>query len=391
MQSHQTRPLNTDPDLPIPPCPPTRGRAGDFRWADPHESGLTRHEYAYRRMLSTAPPTNSSLAVEVGCGLGNVSAWWRVVRPRTAEGKPLPRVVPVVTGATVRLPRFDGARVWEKLLAAQAEYEAAQAGQGPNDFALPAGTGAVGLAFMGDLHIGGNAYYREMLDDANRVADHGMYACLLGDYLNNWVIGKLAGEQRDELVRHGEAIAAFKHWLGIVGPSLMSVVGGNHDAWSDIAGLDYIRPELERVNPDCLFDPGRLYWTLRLGACEKRLLMQHVWRGNSMLNQTHAIERAAHYPLELDVPPFDIGAAGHRHTVSVVRPFIVGESHPRMAVQVGTYKRNDRYGKSRGFAVPMGLGACSVVIEESGMMSGFPNVELGASFLEERRKAWGVA
>ncbi|RMG91144.1 MAG: hypothetical protein D6706_18520, partial [Chloroflexi bacterium] len=89
-----------------------------------------------------------------------------------------------------------------------------------------------------------------------------------------------------------------------------------------------------------------------------RIKLRHKWRGSSIYNPTHAIERAAKFDKG---DHFDIGVGAHTHVSGLVRMFNNG-TKTGLAVQCGTYKRHDNFAEEVGFEQPNAMTAVPVVI-----------------------------
>lgn len=242
-------------------------------------------------------------------------------------------------------------------------------------------TPAICLVFAGDQHLGNaGTDYPRAFREAELVRDTpGMVAWLMGDLLDNFVIGKLRQARDASTISIPDEWALVRRYLRIIGPKLVGVTSGNHDQWSTmLAGVDYFREVLAGVAPGALYDSDDSRVAVRVGGENGhtfRLRMRHKWRGTSIYSPTHGQERAARWDDDADI---FVGA--HTHAAGVSREFTVGGAS-KLAVQVGAYKRYDAYARREGFAMPNTSTAVAVVLTWDGAMTGFANLELAADFI----------
>jgi hypothetical protein len=290
--------------------------------------------------------------------------------------------VPHIEGLTAddRIP--DPSAVWRKAIEAQQTEEAKDERRNTASISFDAGCGPIGIAFLSDLHFGSaGVCYDALRSDAELVRDTpGLYAAYIGDGLDNWIVGNLMALQRSQVMTHKEALALHEDWLRTMGDKLLICVAGNHDKWSQaVSGLSYLR-DVARDLP-CLYDDDECAFTLSVGPSRRVFKLRHKWRGNSIYNPTHAIERDARF----GDTPFDVGVGGHVHTGWYARNFHV---HGRdcLAVQVGAYKRFDSFGRSLGFPETKHRGSGCLIIDEDGTMTPFQELREAAEYLTYKRR-----
>ena len=210
------------------------------------------------------------------------------------------------------------------------------------------------LAFLSDLHFG-NAMtdYAQAMKDAETIRDtHGMYAVFHGDGIDNWILPKMAGLQRGQAMPYDDEMQMFKEWLEVLGDKLLVVVAGNHDNWTySLAGIDFLR---HLVQPTVIYDQHQVIFDISAGQSRLRYAVRHKWRGNSILNPTHGLERAAR---DIDA---DVYVGGHTHIATLARYFTVRQ-RDRLAILTGTYKRHDSYGHALGLP-PSEHSGCGVLV-----------------------------
>lgn len=90
--------------------------------------------------------------------------------------------------------------------------------------------GPFGVVGVPDHHLNSvGTLLRRAFDDAQAIADHPALYCVgIGDWLDNFIVGKLERERRKDVMSHGDAWRLLEHYLGILGPKLIAGISGNH-------------------------------------------------------------------------------------------------------------------------------------------------------------------
>lgn len=235
------------------------------------------------------------------------------------------------------------------------------------------------MVFLSDLHIGSAGVdYRQARLDAETIRDTpNMYAVFHGDGIDNWIIPKLSPLQRGQLIPFDKEIALFKAWLCTLNTKLVAVVAGNHDNWTTrMSGIDWLEGV---IAPQALYDPQQIMFDLEFGNHMLRVCVRHKWRGSSIHNPTHGLERASK---DIDA---DIYVGGHTHIGTLFRSFVV-RNKPRIAVLTGTYKLNDPYTKELNLPESSHHGAGAVVFDTNGAMTWVADVQEAAKYVQFKNK-----
>lgn len=237
--------------------------------------------------------------------------------------------------------------------------------------------GPIGLAFMADLHVGGcGVDYDRLWHDADIIADTpGLYLATVGDIVNNFVW--LLAELMQQTLTIPDEWCIARHFLERVAHKHLLAVGGNHDLWTrKAAGIDYFADLVRQSNPNILYDRHDLRATLHVGNASWRLRGRHAWKGSSIYNETHGIERAAKWDQD-----FEVGFGAHDHINAECRSFTVAGKQG-MAVKCGTYKIVDEYAETKGFSL-MGPHKVAVIIFDDSppSLSGFTCLEAASKYL----------
>lgn len=238
--------------------------------------------------------------------------------------------------------------------------------------------GPVCFVFSADQHLGdpGTDIERAFAELELVNETPGMYLVLLGDMVNSFVIGNLWRAALNHRTAITDEWALVRRYLRIAAPKLLAVVAGNHDFWVDLlAGIPYMREVVAQIRPACIFDPDDAKIAVKIGSANFILRMRHKWRIRSIYSATHGIEQAARFDQD-----FDVGVGAHNHNGAVVRTFSVGGKN-KLAVQLGTYKVEDRYARQMGFYKTPETASAAVVFDEEYGFAGFDNIAFAAKFL----------
>ncbi len=241
--------------------------------------------------------------------------------------------------------------------------------------------GPVCLVFIADLHLGdSNVDYDRIDDDLDTIVETpGMYACLIGDMLNNFIVGRLKD------IRFGASFAISEEWVMVkrvlrkVAPKLLLSVSGNHDLWTyAVTSVDYLEEVHARLNPDILYAKYDNIVALKVGATEYILRARHKWKGYSQYNPTHGIEWAAKFDKGRH---FDIGIAAHTHVSGLYRQFNNG-GRTGHGIVCGSYKFFDSYAADKGFPQVNEAAAVALIINDTGeAIFGTNNLDAAASYM----------
>lgn len=236
-----------------------------------------------------------------------------------------------------------------------------------------------GVANLADIHAGSSGVdYPRLIRELELInRTPGLFATTVGDMVDNFILTKLAFARRDSRISIGDEWAITRKVLRLLVPKHLLAVGGNHDFWTKLmAGIDYFQSVLTSISPDTLYDTDDCRVLFKACGHEWPGRLRHKWRGSSIYNPTHGIERG--YLFEYD---FLWGVGAHTHASGVARTFNAGGRNG-LAVLCGAYKRIDEYARQSGF--PGANQSTAVVIlfdPKTGGMMGVDNLQLAADIL----------
>jgi hypothetical protein len=246
--------------------------------------------------------------------------------------------------------------------------------------------GPYALMFVGDPHLDDDGCNLPLWEDHCELmagTEH-LYAVNIGDTTNNWA-GRLARLWANQDTSAHTAKRLVKHYLAERGIPWFLWLHGNHDMWDGPVGRDVF----ERHSPEYVVMED---WQAKITLAspngrEIRLWAAHNFKGNSIWNNMHGLERAAQMQ-----DWAHLYVAGHHHDSG----YRQGENPHRGFVynllRVRGYKFIDEYADVHGFG-NHAYGASGVaVIDPDGdklnAVTCFLDPHEGADFLAwKRRKA----
>ncbi len=221
--------------------------------------------------------------------------------------------------------------------------------------------GPVAIFFTGDQHIGNaGTDWGRVEDEQNAILETpGSYVWQMGDVVDNFVIGKLVAENMKAGASIMEQWWVAEDYLKRFENKLLAFLAGNHGMWTlKLSGIDYNK----EITPEgVLYDSDQIKATIHVGDFQIRVWSRHKWRGNSIFNATHGLERAARN----DNPRFDVYVGAHVHKGGMAREFILHQER-KIAILSGAYKMVDDYAIEQGFEEHDSSTAVGLVIHEDG-------------------------
>lgn len=269
----------------------------------------------------------------------------------------------------------DVANIWQFAIEAQRIVFEKQERRQRQSITLP--DEPVAIAFLSDLHIGSAGVdYETLRADAALVRDTpGMYAVFHGDGVDNWVVSKLTQLQRGQALGFDAERLLFESWIDMVAPKLLVWVEGNHDLWTEkLVGVNPNRKHLDQAR--MLWDRNQCVFTLAHCGFERRVIVRHKWRYNSIFNPTHGMQVG----WERGDVDYDIAVGGHTHIGTLCHSFY-RHGRIRHAILTGTYKHIDVFGEELGLPAPKGRGAGALILTPDGQQLFVDDLKTAALFL----------
>ena len=255
--------------------------------------------------------------------------------------------------------------IQEALLALSQQKEESR----PQHFTFARDVESLLLVFVGDQHIGSpNTDTGRVFAEAEHIIKTPeAYIVQLGDVVDNYIVSKLLHLNFDASMSIEAQWQLARRYFELIKDRLIAVVSGNHELWSmKLAGVDL----LGSIVPGCYYDRFDLKLEVRVRSARFRIWARHRWPGQSIYNPTHGQERGARF---LD-PSFDIYVGAHTHAGGLYREFVLA-GRKRAAIQIGTYKLDDPYGKEKGFPSSDQSTAVGILLSSKGYFLGCSSLE----------------
>jgi hypothetical protein len=200
--------------------------------------------------------------------------------------------------------------------------------------------GPYGIMVFGDPHVDDDGTDISLLEEHARLVGENLstVAICIGDVTNNWV-GRLGHLWSEQSTTAREAWQIAEWWVRSVDPWLF-MIAGNHDTWSGAGDpIEWIKRQ------ETLYQDSECRIEVRSpDGSSIRINARHDFAGNSQWNPAHGPMKA-----------FDLGArdhvmlCGHKHKCGYGILKDAGTGLIGHAIQVGSYKRWDRFALERGF------------------------------------------
>ena len=233
--------------------------------------------------------------------------------------------------------------------------------------------------FIGDQHIGSpGTDYPRLFDEAELIAaTPGMYPIVMGDVFDAFVLDWANSIRKRTRFSIPDEVILGRKYLRLLAPKLPLVCGGNHDNWWEmLSGIDFFREIVAGLAGKAIYDRHVVKFDLYAGRQQWPVKLRHKWRGTSILNATHGIERDCRYNHD-----FKIGIGAHTHRAGLARAFeCAGETC--LAILCGSYKQADEHKDACGFAEHNQSTAMAVLLDgTTGAQVAFEDLDLAAKVI----------
>jgi hypothetical protein len=344
-------------------------------------------------------PDLAAVAAELGVGYQTVRNYATMYRRRRGEGEAVPELTsrktpaPVADGTSrtieTQLPAYE--EPIEDLIKRATEHNARYAqhheAKAIIDVSVkfPGPYGVVGLPDHHLNNIGTNL--AAAFDDAHLIADHPhLFAVGIGDWIDNFIVGRLERERRKDVMSHSDAWRLLEHYVAILAPKLIAAISGNHMDWStEAGGVDLMKRLFAGYGLGAVYDTDEVRVRLTSpGGATFTHLARHKYKGNSRFNSMHAImvHILERWQGEDVIWGGHIHQAGH---ASLEKQWL-GRSRVVHGIQLGAYKQIDGYARREHFRpnVPF-LTPVTIHDPASGRTIFFDDVREGVRYLDMLR------
>jgi hypothetical protein len=203
----------------------------------------------------------------------------------------------------------------------------------------------IGFFFMGDLHVGDvGTDHAALLRDIELIQKtEGLYGSMGGDYINNFILG-------GKKIKNHEVLPVEAAWdltadvFERLRESLLMILLGNHDEWTDVAAeIDKVSEIVAKIGVPY----GKHGSNLHLGfpdGQQYKIRLRHKYMFNSSQNLLSSVKQMYRWD-----DPFDIGVLHHLHTPGI-EMFPAPERGMCWAIRPGSYKVEDDYSYALGYS-----------------------------------------
>lgn len=191
---------------------------------------------------------------------------------------------------------------------------------------------------------------RLAFEHAYRIARHPALYCVgIGDWLDNFIVGRLERERRKDIMSHDDSWRLLEHYVSVLMPKTVAAISGNHMDWTAQAGgVDVMKRMFKDAGLGPIFDNDeiRVRLVTPSGATFTHKA-RHKYRGSSKYNAVHGIlvDMLENWQGESVFWGGHIHTAGH---LSIQKKW-QGESRSIHGIQLAAYKTIDGYSKQEGF------------------------------------------
>jgi hypothetical protein len=254
--------------------------------------------------------------------------------------------------------------------------------------------GPFGVVGLPDHHLNNvGTLLRRAFHDADTIASHPALFCAgIGDWLDNFIVGRLEKERRKDIMSHTDSWRMLEHYLHVIAPKLIGGISGNHMDWTaSMGGVDVMRRLFEEHGLGPLYDTDEL--RVRLispnGVAFTHFL-RHKYPGHSKYNVMHGI---LVWMLERWQGE-DVFWGGHIHTAGhcSIEKAWMGERRVIHGVQLAAYKDIDQYQTAEGFRRNVPFLVPMVVHDpDTGETAFFDDMHKGIKYLDLLRAERGLS
>jgi hypothetical protein len=254
--------------------------------------------------------------------------------------------------------------------------------------------GPYGVVGIPDHHLDNRGTQLERaFKDAEFIAAHpSLFAVGIGDWLDNFIVGRLERERRKSVMTLTDSWRLMEHYVAILSTKLVAAISGNHMDWTkDMGGVDYTKKMFEDFGLGPIYDNDEI--RVRLISPNGKSfthLARHKYKGHSRFNPMHSIGIHISERWEGE----DVVWGGHIHVaghISTEKSWM-GQQQIVHGVQLGAYKKHDSYAKREHFKPNQPfLTPVIIHIPETGESIFFEDMYRGSEFLTYIRKELGYS
>lgn len=248
--------------------------------------------------------------------------------------------------------------------------------------------GPFGIVGLPDQHLNNPGTKLGMaIEHAKLIRDtEGLYCIAVGDWLDNFIIGRLERERRSDKMSHTDGNRIQEYYLDLIAEKIVAAIGGNHNDWvGSLGGHDVLGDLFKRINRQDVYHPDQVRVRINTPSGHSFIhLVRHIFPGHSKYNTAHGV-----LSWMLDRwQGEDVLWGGHIHSsahIAIEREHLT-ESKVVHGIQLATYKLKDGYAEKRGFRKNVPFIAPMVVHDpRDGSTTFFEDIKQGVRYLKALR------
>jgi hypothetical protein len=235
-------------------------------------------------------------------------------------------------------------------------------------------TKPVGIAVLADVHAGCDGVDYDAMDrDIDLILNTpGLYCIVGGDVIDNHIRHMAA------VIAAGMSPANQWQWLARIlaklGPKIIAIVGGNHEAWTvAVSGYDPLKPLADKLTTP--YREHEAIVDVSLAKVSYTICVRHKYRFNSTMNPGHSVKRL----WEFGPVDWDVGVLCHNHE-AVVEPF-TRHGRRRWGMRPGTYQILSGYADAQGYHNAMPITPAVILMPNQRALHAFDGVDWAAKML----------
>lgn len=244
--------------------------------------------------------------------------------------------------------------------------------------------GPIGIVGLPDQHLNNpGTQLRKAFDDAQVIRKtEGLYCIAVGDWLDNFIIGRLERERRGDIMTHTDSNRLQEYYVTLIADKLLAAIAGNHGMWpAMLGGTDPLGDLFKRLNKSGIYDSDEIRVRLNLPNGQNFIhMVRHVFPGHSKYNTAHGV---LSWMLDRWTGETCFWG-GHIHSsahVTIEREHL-GESKVIHGIQLSSYKQLDQYAVTRGFRKNSPFIAPMIIhLPETGRTLFFEDINEGSEYL----------
>jgi hypothetical protein len=243
--------------------------------------------------------------------------------------------------------------------------------------------GPIGVTFWGDPHVDDDGCNWPLLNHHCELhkTTEALFSVNIGDTANNWA-NRLARLYADQETSAKTARKLARWFLSESGVRWICWLMGNHDLWTEFT--EFLRAHNAAKIP--MEDWQARFKLVFKNGREARIWASHDFKGHSMWNSLHSLQKAAHTKAEAH-----IYAAGHTHNWAIHQEESASRDFIYWLIRSRGYKFIDSFGEQLGHQPQQEGASITCIIDPesksaSGFVQAFADMDAAVDYLSFLRR-----